>query len=476
LDNIADKKQRNRILILLFVGVLMGALDIAIVAPALPAIQSDFGVDERALTWVFTIYVLFNLVGTPLMAKLSDGYGRRTIYILAVALFGIGSLVVAISPTFGVLLLGRAIQGFGSSGIFPVAAAVIGDTFPPDKRGRALGLIGAVFGIAFLIGPVVGGVILKFLNWHWLFIINIPIALLLIYWSTRLLPNNRPGIRKRFDIPGLVLICLTLASLTFGISQLDAENMRPDAVFDSITSPLVWPFILLAIVLIPIFWYVETKAEDPILNVSLFRSRQVRIASSLAVGAGLGEATLVFVPALLVLTFGVSTSTASFMLLPAVLAMAVGSPTAGILLDRKGSRIVVFFGTILLAVGMFAIGLLDITLVVFYLSALLIGIGLSALLGAPLRYIMLNEASYEDRTSAQAVIRIFTATGQLIGGAMVGAIAASMGGGTAGFQSAYLMVGIITVVLGLLATRLKSQGAEIQTAQQHAVIESTQST
>ena len=475
MDNIADKKQRNRILILLFVGVLMGALDIAIVAPALPAIQSDFGVDERALTWVFTIYVLFNLVGTPLMAKLSDGYGRRSIYIFAVALFGIGSLVVAFSPTFGVLLLGRAIQGFGSSGIFPVAAAVIGDTFPPDKRGRALGLIGAVFGIAFLIGPVVGGVILKFFNWHWLFIINIPIALLLIFWSTRLLPNNRPGIRKRFDVPGLLLICLSLASLTFGISQLDVENMRPDTVLESITSPLVWPFILLAMVLIPIFWYIETRAEDPILNVSLFRSRQVRIASGLAVGAGLGEATLVFVPALLVLTFGVSTSTASFMLLPAVLAMAVGSPTAGILLDRKGSRIVVFFGTLLLAMGMFAIGLLDITLIIFYLAALLVGLGLSALLGAPLRYIMLNEASYEDRTSAQAAIRIFTATGQLIGGAMVGAIAASMGGGTAGFQSAYLMVGVITVVLGLLATRLKSQSAEIQTAKQHAVIESTQS-
>ncbi len=302
----------------------MGALDIAIVAPALPAIQSDFGVDERALTYVFTTYVLFNLVGTPLMAKLADGWGRRTIYILAVALFGLGSLVVALSPSFGVLLLGRAIQGFGSSGIFPVAAAVIGDTFPPDKRGRALGLIGAVFGIAFLIGPLIGGVILKFLDWHWLFIINIPIALVLILWSTRLLPNVRPGTRKRFDVLGLVVISLCLASLTFGITQLDFEHIAPGAVLESVSSPLVWPFIILAVVLIPVFWFIETNAEDPIVRVSLFRSRQVRIASSLAVGAGLGEATLVFVPALLILTFGVSTSAASFMLLPAVLAMMVG--------------------------------------------------------------------------------------------------------------------------------------------------------
>ena len=98
-----------------------------------------FGVDERALTWVFSIYVLMNLVGTPLMAKLSDIYGRRNIYVMDVALFGLGSAIVLVSPSFGVLLLGRAIQGFGAGGIFPVAAAVIGDTFPPEKRGGALG-------------------------------------------------------------------------------------------------------------------------------------------------------------------------------------------------------------------------------------------------------------------------------------------------------------------------------------------------
>ena len=139
-----DSRTRNRLLLVLFVGVLMAALDIAIVGPALPAIQEDFGVSDRALAWVFTIYVLFNLVGTPLMAKLSDRAGRRSIYVLDVALFAAGSLVVAWSPSFGVLLVGRAIQGLGAGGIFPVASAVIGDTFPVEKRGSALGLIGAV--------------------------------------------------------------------------------------------------------------------------------------------------------------------------------------------------------------------------------------------------------------------------------------------------------------------------------------------
>src|SRR5512140_3998761 len=185
-----EEKQRNRILTVLFIGVLMAALDIAIVGPALPAIQKAFTVSDRTLTWMFSIYVLFNLIGTPLMAKLSDMFGRRSLYVLDVALFAFGSLLVAISPTFGVLLAGRAIQGLGAGGIFPVASAVIGDTFPPEQRGRALGLIGAVFGIAFLIGPIIGGVLLLF-GWPWLFLVNLPLAAGVIAASLRLLPAVR---------------------------------------------------------------------------------------------------------------------------------------------------------------------------------------------------------------------------------------------------------------------------------------------
>ncbi|MGZ7160410.1 MAG: MFS transporter, partial [Methanobacterium sp.] len=114
--------ERNRILILLFAGVFMGALDIGIVGPALPAIKSFFGVNERIVSWIFAIYILFFMIGTPLMAKLSDMYGRRPIYILDILLFAVGSLITAFSSSFEILLLGRAIQGFGAGGIFPVAS------------------------------------------------------------------------------------------------------------------------------------------------------------------------------------------------------------------------------------------------------------------------------------------------------------------------------------------------------------------
>ncbi len=460
-------QQRKRILVLLFFGVLMGALDIAIVGPALPAIQRTFAVDDRMIAWVVTAYILFNLVGTPLMAKLADIIGHRTIYIADILIFATGSLVVALAPVFWVVLLGRAIQGFGASGIFPVAAAVIGDTFPPERRGSALGMIGAVFGVAFLIGPILGGIVLKFLSWHWLFLLNIPVALAIVIVALRLLPNERPGLQKPFDYLGMLVTTLILAALTIGINQLDPQNLSPDTVFSSLFSPRVWPFLLTALVLLPVLWWVEKRAADPVVQVALFQSRQIKLVSVIAIGAGFGEATLVFVPVLLVLAFGVSPHTASFMLLPAVLAMAVGSPLAGRMLDKRGSRWVILGGSGLIAAGMLIIGLIPLTVASFYLAAVLVGLGLSSLLGSPLRYIMLNEAPHHYRTAAQALIRLFTGTGQLLGSAFVGAMAASLGGDVKGFTSAYLAVGGIAILITLLALGLKSRTEEQATVARH---------
>lgn len=460
--SLSDVRTRNRILLILFLGVLMGALDIAIVAPALPAIQKSFAVDDRALAWVFTTYVLFNLIGTPLMAKLADAWGRRPVYVLDVGLFALGSLLVALAPGFAFLLVGRALQGFGAGGVFPVASAVIGDTFPPEKRGSALGMIGAVFGLAFLIGPVLGIIILRFAGWPWLFLINLPIALVVILAAMRYLPGGRPAQRRRFDAVGMVVIAASLTALTYGINRLDTARFA-----QSITSPGVWSFLVVAVLLLPVFWVVEQRAEDPILRVSLFRRRQIAVGSGLALGAGLGEAAVVFVPALLVAAFGISESRASALLLPAVLAMAIGSPLAGRMLDRFGSRPVVFLGSVLVAAGMLLVGLAPIGWAVFYASALLVGLGLGILLGAPLRYIMLNEAPLSDRASAQGALTLFTATGQLIGGALVGAVAASAGGGVVGYQNAYTVVGFVAVVLALLALALKRRSEELATVRQN---------
>lgn len=458
----------NGVLAVLFVGVLMGALDIAIAGPALPAMQASYRVDDRTIVWVFTIYVLFTLVGTPLMAKLSDLFGRRAIYVIDISLFALGSLLVVITPAFWVVLLGRAVQGFGAGGIFPVASAIIGDTFPPEKRGSALGLIGAVFGLAFIIGPIIGGVLLAF-SWHWLFLVNLPVAFAVIAASLRILPSTRPAQRKPFDFVGMLVLALLLAGTAYGLNRIDTSNL-----YGSILSVDVLPYLLSVPVLLVLFVVVERRAQDPVMRLSLLGSRQVSLALLFAVGAGLGEAAVVFVPKLLTSAFSVSESSASYMLIPLVLAMALGSPVAGRALDRLGSRVVVFTGTALMAAGMFVWAIVGGSLVLFYVGSVLVGLALGILLGAPLRYIMLGEAAAHERASAQGALTIFTSTGQLVGAALVGALIASptataSSGAGGGYDAAFTMVGVAALALTVQALLLKKHSDEAATHRQTAM-------
>lgn len=438
---------------LLFAGVLMGALDIAIIGPALPAIRETFGIDDRAAAWMLGIYVLFNLIGTPLMAKLSDRYGRRAVYTADIAIFAAGSLMVALAPTYTMVLTGRAVQGLGSGGIFPVASAVIGDVFPAERRGAALGLIGAVFGIAFLIGPIIGGVLLL-AGWPWLFLVNLPIAAVVIVGGLRLLPGGPTREPQPFDVAGMATLTSGLVALSVGLNRLDASDI-PASLF----SPTVAPLLAMAGLLAFVFIQVERRAVDPIIRPGLFRSRQIGIASGLALGAGLTEAAIVFVPALFVASFGVSTSRAAFMLIPVVVALAVGAPIFGRLLDRVGSRVVVICATGLIAAGMALLGASPARLPTVYGAGFTIGLGMAGLLGSSLRYVMLNEAPIADRGAAQGVLTVFISTGRLVGVAAIGAIIGSLPH-LRGFSTAYLVVAILMVLLAGLSVGLRPRADE----------------
>ncbi|GAB4110043.1 MAG: MFS transporter [Roseiflexaceae bacterium] len=452
-----DDRQRNHVLMVLFVGVLMAALDIAIVGPALPALQHAFGVDQQTLTWVFTIYMLLNLVGTPLIAQLSDRFGRRSIYTLSVALFAAGSLLVAVAPQIGLLLLGRAIQGFGAGGIFPVASAVIGDTFPAERRGSALGMIGAVFGIAFLIGPILGGVLLL-IGWQWLFLINLPIALLVIVLGWRLLPGPAQTHQQQFDWLGTVVLTIVLGLLAYGLTALG------DGVATGMVAPWVWLILLVVAVLLPLFVAIERRVSAPVIDMRLFHNRQIVLVSLLALGAGLSEAITLFVPSLLVAAFVVTPAIASFMLIPMVIGMGVGSPFSGRMLDRSGSRLVVVSGAVLIAISLIIAGLFPANLPLYYAFAILFGVGIGVLLGAALRYIILNEVTAAERAAAQGLLSIFISIGQLVGAALIGALV-MLRSGIAGYGLAFLVSGLLMVGLALAATRLKGRQAELASMQ-----------
>lgn len=334
----------------LFLGVLMGAMDIAILGPALPAMKADFASTERDLALLFSIYVLFSLVSTPLMAKLSDLFGRRMVYTIDVALFAAGSALVALSSGFGMLLAARALQGIGAGGIFPVASAVIGDVFPQERRGRALGMIGMVFGLAFIIGPVVGGILLPF-GWRWLFWINVPLALLVIGLGLSRLPHERKPPSGKFDLPGSILLSLILASFAFGLSRIDTAHFIP-----SLLSFGSGGLVLLSFLLAPVFVIIELRAASPVVDVRMFANRQIAVTGIVNVLAGGIESGLVFLPMFAVAAFGATSSSASFLLLPLVFAMSIGSPLVGRALDRLGPRVVILFGSFTLSLGLVEIG------------------------------------------------------------------------------------------------------------------------
>jgi EmrB/QacA subfamily drug resistance transporter len=446
--------EQRRVLAVLFIGVLMGALDIAIVGPALTSIRATFGVTERDVSWIFSLYVLFNLVGTPLMAKQSDRYGRRMVYVASVVLFAAGSLMTAAAPSFGIFLAGRSLQGFGAGGIFPTATAVIGDIFPPERRGGALGLIGAVFGIAFMLGPLFGGLLLPF-GWQWLFLINLPAAALIIALALRHLPAVRRPERLPFDWLGMAALAGHLSLLAYGISRIDAAHFVP-----SLRSRAVWPSLAASALLGLSYIVIEQRARDPILRLRLYASRQTIIAGALAVGAGAGQLGVVYLPSLAVAAFGVSPATASFLQLPLVIAVSVGSPFAGRMLDRYGSRVVVVSGALVFLGGMLMQATTVSALPEFILAGVLTGLGLAALVGAPVRYIMLNEAPPSERAAAQGLMTLNISIGQLVSSALLGALVASRGGGVPGYRSAFLLVAAVGLVLAVMATGLKDRAAE----------------
>ncbi|MBX3044461.1 MAG: MFS transporter [Candidatus Kapabacteria bacterium] len=447
-SNLPNKK----LLSLLFAGVLMGALDIAVIGPALPAIKFEYGIDIRQASWVFNIYLLMHLLSAPIMAKLSDTYGRRYIYIINVLLFAIGSILIVISPNYLTLLIGRGVQGFGAGGIFPVASAVIGDTFPKDKQGIALGLIGTVFGLAFILGPILGGFLLMY-DWRWIFAINLPIAAVIIFFAFILVPKiASPGSRK-FDFLGLLLLTIILSSFSLGINSIQADNFS-----QSIFSLDVLPFLLISIVLVPAFWNAEIRAENPIIDIMLFKKKQLLVAYIIGFGAGMCEAAAMYAPALAKLNFNVSDSDASFMLLPMVAAMFFSAPLSGFLIDKKGPRFTLLIGTSASTISLLLLTLFADSLAGFYAGGCLLGMGLAFLLGAPLRYIINNELERDHRAVGQGVVTLSTSTGQILSAALLGGVIASFGTSFAGFQTALGLLIFVGIAIVFAAFKLKKRG------------------
>lgn len=439
----ASPAATSRLLPALFIGVFMAALDTSVIAPAIPALRASFALDNRQVALVMTVFILCSLCSTAPLASLGDRHGRRPVYMACISLFAAGSLVIALSTSFWALLLGRAIQGVGSGGIIPTASAVIADVFAPKERARALGLIGATYGMAFVLGPPLAGLLMVVASWQWIFAANLPIALLVLWMARQAMPAPvRGGALPPLDWPGIGVVFVLLSGLVLGLSR----------VADGLLGLTLWPLLLgLALLMLPLLMRVEARSAQPLIPMKLFANRQLLLAYGLTLGAGFGMGSVIFLTSLATLAHGVHRSHAGFVLLPLVVCSMLGSMASGRVLHRLGSRTLVLAGFAFTALGYALTALVALGLWGFLLAGMPVGLGIGVLVGGALRTIAIEEAPIAQRGAAQGLVNIFTSIGTLLAAATIGAVADGQGGGARGFALAYGGVAVVMLAL-LLAT------------------------
>lgn len=442
---------RTRILAVIFAGAVLIAIDGSTVSPILEAIQHSFGVNESGITWIFNIEILFLMLATPVMAKLSDHLGRKRIYVLNAVLFLLGTLIVAFSSSFVMLLVGRSLQGIGAV-LSVLAITIIGDHFK-ETRGTVLGAFGVIIALVYAVGPVISGYLVNY-GWHWVFLINVPVAAVVALMGYYLLPNDREVEGKRtrmyskFDWKGMTFLGVAIASIIYFI-----VNFGKGSILN-----MVWPLIL-SFAALAVFWWVEKNTQEPILQINILAKRNVLITSALTLVGYTLMAGTYYLSTFAVTAFGLTYSQGAYVLIPMTIASLLATMGVGKLLDVIGSKHIMITGGVIATIGMIVLSFSS-SLYMFGFAVTLIGIGNAAIIGNALYYVFLDETGESDRASGQAILNLLLNAGSLLGGAVIGVVIDAGGYGVASFRSIYLYLGIAYILLTFIALGLVSHNVE----------------
>ena len=340
----------GRKLALVFAGLmlvmLMAALDGTIVATALPTIAGDLG-GLNHISWVTTAYLLAQTVVTPLYGKLGDQFGRRIVLQIGLVVFLIGSALCGLSHSFIELIVFRALQGLGGGGLLVSAQAAIGDVVPPRQRGRYQGLFGAVFGLATVIGPLIGGTLTTNLSWRWIFYINVPIGAVALVVLALTFPTTVARTRHQIDYLGTGLLALGLAALVLMVSL--GGTTYPWG------SSEIIGLAVASVVALSGFMLVERRAKEPVLPPSLFRNSVFVSTGIVALLLGFAMfGTITFLPLFFQVVRGASPTGSGLQLLPLIVGLLVTSVIGGQIVSRTGRyRVFPIIGTLLMTIGLF---------------------------------------------------------------------------------------------------------------------------
>lgn len=403
----------------LLLAVLLAALDQTIVSTALPTIVGELG-GLTHLSWVVTAYLLASTISGPLYGKLGDLYGRKVVLQVAIVIFLIGSMLCGIAQNMPELIVFRALQGLGAGGLIVTAIAVVGDVVPPRERGRYQGMFGAVFGLATIVGPLLGGFFVDNLSWRWIFYVNLPVGALALVVIQAVFHSRAEHVRHAIDYLGA-------ASLAGGLASIVLFTSLGGTTF----AWRSWESIVLAasgVALLVGFGFVERRAQEPILPLELFRNRIFAVTS--AIGFIVGFAlfgSVTFLPLFLQIVKAASPTRAGLQLTPMMGGLLVTSIVAGRLISRFGRyRSFPIAGTALMSAGMVLLSRLDVasSIATAALDMLVVGLGLGMVMQVLVLAVQ-NAVDYRHMGVATSGSLMFRQIGGSIGLAVFGSIFAN---------------------------------------------------
>ncbi|WP_225446833.1 MDR family MFS transporter [Streptacidiphilus sp. PB12-B1b] len=405
---------------LVFLGVMLGmflaALDQTIVSTALPTIVGDLG-GAAHLSWVVTAYLLAATATTPLWGKLGDLFGRKYVFVVCIIVFLVGSALCGISQNMIQLISFRALQGLGGGGLMVLAMAVIADVVPPRDRGRYQGVIGAVFGVSSVVGPLLGGFLVDNLSWHWVFYVNLPIGAVALAVILVALKAKNPETRPRIDYLGTFLLAAASTCLVL-IASLGGTTWQWNSIE-------VWGCGIGAVLLIGAFIAVEGRVEEPVLPLRLFRNPVFSICSGMGFVVGLCMfGALSYIPLYMQVVNGNSPTTSGLRLLPLMAGVLVTSIGTGQLISRTGKyKIYPIVGTALMAASLVLLAQVDekTSSTVMGLYMLVFGLGLGLVMQVLIIAVQ-NSSDFADLGTATAGVTYFRSIGGAFGASIFGTV------------------------------------------------------
>jgi EmrB/QacA subfamily drug resistance transporter len=419
-----SRRRLFSILLGVILGMLLAALDQTIVGTALPRIVANLGgLDHYA--WVVTAYLLASTVSIPIWGKLSDIYGRRTFFILGMVIFLIGSALAGTSQNMTQLIIYRGIQGVGAGAMMPIALAIIGDIFPPAERGKWQGLIVAVFGLASIVGPTLGGWITDNWGWRWVFYVNMPVGVIAILTAGIVMPKIVIRRQHVIDYLGVVTLIAGAVPLLLAFSWAGTQYAWG-------SWQIIGSFIFSAVMLV-IFVLVERRAAEPIISPQLFKNSIFSISTiaMFLVSAGMFGAIL-YLPLFVQGVLGNSATNSGLVLTPLMLGFIFSSIVGGQLLSRTGRyKILAMIGFIIAAIGMFLLSRMTPTTTQGEVvrNMLVTGLGIGVMMSL-FTIVVQNAFPYRQLGEVTASLTFFRSIGSTMGVAVMGTIM------TNGFQNA----------------------------------------